>query len=594
MKRLWLRILYFFLISFFYFQLSPLLQAEVPRLEPLNSVALLAKAKEPLKIDELIAASLILSGVEDNRLQTLKKMFYVKIDEVKAHFKGRGVSPELGDDLLRYIHNQYLGRYNVKQTRVDELLEKGTYNCVSSAVFFLIVSRSLGFSTYGVKTTDHSFCAIQVGENTYDVETTSVYGFNPGEKKEFTDDFGKVTGYAYVPPGNYSAREIIGEKELLFLILHNRAVVSFDKKQYADAVSIAVDGYELIKNDLSLVLLLQAFAHYTTWVVSSKQFQSGAEVLRKASSRYNRQKKLKEYYSHIITQWVVSYIDEAEFNLAQVLIFSSYKDKTIDNDTYRELFVYLHQKKAEYFAKRDGNKSALEIIDQGLGMFHDEQSLIQSKTLYTYNYIVELITEGDVELASSVLIRTKAEAQFKEKDYNELFAFLYQKKAELAFSAEGVEAALEQLEEGMNEVADKTLMLQLGEMYLFNHIKALIKNGEFSQAADNINGQYASVFLSQKSKQDLLLYFYLTKAESLSDSAGFLAAAHCIREGMSSIGKHSHLVQNYEVYIHNHVAELAGRKEYAQALAVLEQALTVLPASSVFKKDKRVIEDNMN
>jgi hypothetical protein len=586
--------IFIILVSLFYVQLIWALYAEEPRLQPLSSVTRLAHAHEPLALSELVTASLVLSGVDESELHGLENKFNTKINEVKSYFQGRGVSPELGDDLLQYIHSRYLKRYNLKQTGLDELLNKGTYNCVSSSVFYLILSRSLGFSTYGVKTTDHSFCAIQVGGKFYDVETTSIYGFNPGEKKEFKDDFGKITGYAYVPPGNYDKRGIIGEKELLFLILHNRVVLSLERKQYSNAVSIAVDGYELIKNDFALSLLLQTFTQYTTWIISSKQFQSGAEVLRKASSRYDSQVKLKELHSHIIVQWAVFYIDRSEFGQAQDLILSNYKDKIINHDTYRELIVYLHHKKAEYYAKHDGNKSALEVINQGLIMFHDEQSLIQSKTLYTYNYIVELITEGDVELASSVLSRTKTENLFAEKDYTELFAFLYQKKAELVYASKGVEAVLNLLEAGMNEIVDKTLLLQLGEMYLFNHIKELIKNGEFTEASSQINGHFASIFFSRKDKQDLLLYFYLTKAEKLADSNGYLKAAQCIEEGIGIIGKYSHLVQNYEAYIHNHVAELARRNEYAAALTVLNHALTILPASSVFKKDKRVIEENMN
>jgi len=594
MKRLSGRKICILLVSFFYFQFAPALQAETPRLEPLNFITRLAKAKEPLKIDELISASLILSEVEDNQLDSLKNTFYVKIDEVKAYFKGRGVSPELGDDLLQYIHNQYLRRYNVKQTRLDELLKEGTYNCVSSAIFYLILSRSLGFAVYGVKTVDHSFCAIQVGEKYYDVETTSVYGFNPGEKKEFTDDFGKVTGYAYVPPGNYSEREIIDEKELLFLILHNRVVLHFEKRQYGEAVSLAVDGYELIKNDFALTLLLQAFTQYSLWIVSSKQFASGAEILQKASSRYLKQEKLRELHGHIIIEWVLHNIERTDFAQAQDLISSNYKAEIISQDNYRELTVYLYQKKAEYYAKHNGNKSALEVINRGLMLIGGDKGLLQSKILYTYNYIIELIKEGNVVQASSLLMQSKSEKLLSEKDYTELFAFLYQKKAEQVFTAEGVEAVLELLEAGMNEIQDKTLLLQFGEMYLFNHIKDLIKNEKFTQALQVLNGSFALTFLSQKSKKDLLLYFYLTKAEELAETNGYLAAAQCLEEGIIQIGKYSHLVRNYEVYIHNYVAELSGRKEYTQALALLEKALTVLPGNSVFKKDKRVIEDNIN
>jgi hypothetical protein len=219
-----------------------------PRLIPGAYVSRLSAQKEPLALDELINAALLFSGTEENELPRLKKLFYTKINQAKAYFKGRGVSPVLGDDLLQYMHREYLRTYNVKQTRIDALLDKGVYNCVSSSVFYLILSRSLGFTVYGVKTADHAFCSLQIGDSLFDVETTSVYGFNPGEKKEFTDDFGKITGYAYVPPGNYSQRETIGEKELLCLILHNRVVLLLEQKQYARAVGPAVDAYAGLKS----------------------------------------------------------------------------------------------------------------------------------------------------------------------------------------------------------------------------------------------------------------------------------------------------------------------------------------------------------
>ena len=64
--------------------------------------------------------------------------------------------------------------------------------------------------------------SVLVNGQQIDVETTNPFGFNPGARKDFTDSFGKVTGFAYVPPGNYSDRRSIGEKELLSLILYNR------------------------------------------------------------------------------------------------------------------------------------------------------------------------------------------------------------------------------------------------------------------------------------------------------------------------------------------------------------------------------------
>ena len=109
MKKLPRLEIYIILVSFFCLQITPILQAAQPRLEPQDFITYLAKAKEPLKLDELITASLRLSGVEDNKLDSLKTVFYTKINEVKAYFKGRGVSPELGDDLYNIFITGTLG-----------------------------------------------------------------------------------------------------------------------------------------------------------------------------------------------------------------------------------------------------------------------------------------------------------------------------------------------------------------------------------------------------------------------------------------------------------------------------------------------------
>ena len=109
----------------------------------------------------------------------------------------------LAERALTFLHKNLFTSYSVLQTRVDTALETGVFNCVSSAVLYMILARSVGLSVGGVRTTDHAFCSVLVNGQQLDVETTNPYGFNPGAKKEFTDSFGKLTGYTYVPPGNY-------------------------------------------------------------------------------------------------------------------------------------------------------------------------------------------------------------------------------------------------------------------------------------------------------------------------------------------------------------------------------------------------------
>jgi hypothetical protein len=148
--------------------------------------------------------------------------------------------------ILTFIHKNIIKSYSLYQTRIDTMLSTGRYNCVSSAVLYMILCQSLGIDTKGVITKDHAFITIPMGETDIDVETTNAYGFDPGNRKEFHDQFGKLTGFAYVPAHNYRDRQTISPIELVSLILNNRIVDYERQNQFADSVPVAIDRAALL------------------------------------------------------------------------------------------------------------------------------------------------------------------------------------------------------------------------------------------------------------------------------------------------------------------------------------------------------------
>lgn len=153
---------------------------------------------------------------------------------------------EQGEYLLDYMHRNFLRNYSERQTRLDLLVNTGRFNCVSSAVLYTILASSIGLETNGILTRDHAFVQVNIGTELIDVETTTLYGYNPGSKKEFHDTFGNTTGFAYVAPRNYSGRSPISPLELVSLILTNRIADLESRGLFADAVGIAVDKAVLL------------------------------------------------------------------------------------------------------------------------------------------------------------------------------------------------------------------------------------------------------------------------------------------------------------------------------------------------------------
>lgn len=148
---------------------------------------------------------------------------------------------EKGEYVLTFLHKRFLKAYSEHQTRVDEIFVSGRYNCVSSAVLYMVVSLSAGLDIEGVMTKDHAFISLNAGTDSIDIETTNPYGFDPGNRKEFQDAFGKTTGYAYVPAKNYRDRTLISKAELVSLILSNRIAAHEKVNRYTDAVPLAVN-----------------------------------------------------------------------------------------------------------------------------------------------------------------------------------------------------------------------------------------------------------------------------------------------------------------------------------------------------------------
>ena len=152
-----------------------------------------------------------------------------------------------GEYILAFMHRKFLKSYSLLQTRMDTLLLNGRYNCVSSAVLYLILAQAAGLEARGVVTKDHAFAAVKVGGQWIDVETTNPYGFDPGNRKDFHDQFGRITGFAYVPAKNYRDRSFISPLELVSLILSNRTVELEKADRFAEAVPLAVNRYALLR-----------------------------------------------------------------------------------------------------------------------------------------------------------------------------------------------------------------------------------------------------------------------------------------------------------------------------------------------------------
>jgi hypothetical protein len=116
--------------------------APIPRLAPVGYAVRLSGMEEPLSIDSIIEASLIFSEVPEEQIASYSRIIVDLADELKRETDRRSNPVEIAEQVLLFMHEKVLRRYVEPQTRMDVQLDTGDYNCVSSAVLYLILARS--------------------------------------------------------------------------------------------------------------------------------------------------------------------------------------------------------------------------------------------------------------------------------------------------------------------------------------------------------------------------------------------------------------------------------------------------------------------
>jgi tetratricopeptide (TPR) repeat protein len=194
--------------------------------------------------EDLTRMSLWASGADPKRAPAYEGTIRAAVMELRGSAMPEQPK-EQGEYLLSFMHGKFLKSYSAYQTRIDTILENGRYNCVSSAVLYMILAVSLDMRVDGVMTKDHAFISLKIGTESIDVETTNRYGFDPGSRKDFLDAFGN-TGFAYVPAKNYRDRTVISPVELVSLIFINRLSDLETRGRYDEALPLAANRAALL------------------------------------------------------------------------------------------------------------------------------------------------------------------------------------------------------------------------------------------------------------------------------------------------------------------------------------------------------------
>ncbi len=316
-------------------------------------------------VEQEIDAFLLLSNTPPENLAGYKARIETWLKELSTYLVNATPEKTVGEHILLFLFDhQILKKYYYKATRLDDIMNGGVYNCVSSAVLYAIFARSVGIDVSGVLTPDHAFVTVtSANGKQIDIETTNRYGFSPGTKKEFTDHFSNATGFAYVPPGNYSDRKTITAKELFGLILQNRIA----EASYFEAVGLGSD-YALFEPNSSRVegFRDQAFLNLLAEYNQTKRYEEGMNSFFILKEKYP-DAALEESFEILVSNQIGTLLNANKIEAASLLLEKKEVQTYLSQNRNKELHQSIALKKI-YQAVQDPKldpQTGFSLLDRG-------------------------------------------------------------------------------------------------------------------------------------------------------------------------------------------------------------------------------------
>ncbi len=368
-----------------------LIPAPDPRLAALGS------ATGPLDPGTLVDTALIVSGLSDQVLQSWRIGIEAALAPIREAAALKPDPKARAEALLELLHERGpFHDYSATATTLIDVFNQGKFNCVSSAVVYLIAARELGIPCAGVRTSDHAFCSVTIGGNSIDVETTTTYGFDPGTKRQFTDAFGKVTGYSYVPPGDYTRRETIDDRRLLSLILSNRAALLESAGHWGEALSLAVD-YDAMEPDAeSRDFVLGRVNNLAAALMRNRDWTDALRLANEARLKWGDDKRLAAIATTAADGSLVEELSHVgksgglTFAEALDLVAKSRASGDVSAARAKEFFAFLYGNEANRIGNSGDWLGAAALAEEGLARTGGDARLAQAVTTFRHNFVVSV------------------------------------------------------------------------------------------------------------------------------------------------------------------------------------------------------------
>jgi hypothetical protein len=253
------------------------------------------------------------------------------IADVRPSIQGAADDWHRGWELNRAMHRVFfggerseLGSYVFEQAHLTKIFATGKYNCLSSAVLYVVLARAFGLPVRAVSVPTHVFVELGTpGGKIIEIETTSDKGFDwVHDARFYREDAATWSGNRGLRPvtfEEYQARRIIEPYQLMAMAMRDGRAGNgeADRQRLIEAAALVDAGDVELVRDRVQVYGNEAVALYeaNAWRTMLAMFSSVGPALKQIGATTHDAKTLERLswanWSHAYALSVVGRTDEA-------------------------------------------------------------------------------------------------------------------------------------------------------------------------------------------------------------------------------------------------------------------------------------------
>jgi hypothetical protein len=158
----------------------------VPKATGLEERLLKEAAAGALGTVDFVDGALLASGVREAQLPQWRARLGAALEPLRNRARAGKGQAQRGRLLLSALHETLLTRYVADASSLPRVLDTGEFNCLSSAVLYVMAAQGLLDQPRAMVSLVHAFARVTVDGRAVDVETTLPQGFDPNRATLFT------------------------------------------------------------------------------------------------------------------------------------------------------------------------------------------------------------------------------------------------------------------------------------------------------------------------------------------------------------------------------------------------------------------------